>query len=250
MNSAATMGAPSSTMVPAVRADSRSGGLPTGLWAFTSAVSRPSSPTTMEAAVSSDCEKKKFVSIVKKPRKKMTKASRRARSSSVLSASSRVVRVTPASRPSTVLWVSRVPAMAASSMPSSHQRPGRGRVCQASQPRHSRHPPASAVAHSGSTLSCGSITQPTTSSRKRVSRLSRGRAFISWRTRVVQGVVGAEGFVVVTIGPVPPGSVAGGPCHGRAPRGARRAGAGRSPGRVCRPAAPRRTAATGGHPCR
>jgi hypothetical protein len=59
----------------------------------------------MAAAVASDCEKKKFVSIVKKPRKKMTKASRRARSSSVLSASSATISVTPASRPSSVRCV-------------------------------------------------------------------------------------------------------------------------------------------------
>ena len=56
----------------------------------------------MAAAVVSDCETKKLLSIVKKPRKKITMASRRARISSVLSASSMMTSVTPASRPTMV----------------------------------------------------------------------------------------------------------------------------------------------------
>ena len=53
-NSTAMTGAPSSAIQPAVRAAVSSGGLPTGMWALTSAVSRPSSATSMAAAVSSD----------------------------------------------------------------------------------------------------------------------------------------------------------------------------------------------------
>ena len=102
MKSASMIGAPSSAIQPAVRAACARGGRPTGMCALTRAVSRPSSATSIATAVSSDCELKKFVSIAKKPRKKMTKASRRARSSSVLSASSTTTSVTPASRPSTV----------------------------------------------------------------------------------------------------------------------------------------------------
>ena len=56
----------------------------------------------MAAAVNSDCEKKKLVNMVKKHRKNTTKASRRARNSSVLSVSSTTISVTPGSRPSTV----------------------------------------------------------------------------------------------------------------------------------------------------
>ena len=56
MNSTTMMGAPSSAICPAVFAASTKGGLPTGMCALTSAVSRPSSPTTMLKAVSRDCE--------------------------------------------------------------------------------------------------------------------------------------------------------------------------------------------------
>ena len=55
-NSTSMMGAPRRAMAPAVLAACASGGLPTGMWALTSAVSRPSSPSTMLTAVSSDCE--------------------------------------------------------------------------------------------------------------------------------------------------------------------------------------------------
>ena len=55
-NSTSMMGAPMSAMPPAMRAACESGGRPTGMWAFTSAVSRPSSAIRMPAAVSSDCE--------------------------------------------------------------------------------------------------------------------------------------------------------------------------------------------------
>jgi len=50
------MGAPSSAIQAAVRAASIRGGLPTGMCAFTSAVSRPSSASSMVTAVISDCE--------------------------------------------------------------------------------------------------------------------------------------------------------------------------------------------------
>ena len=49
-------GAPSSAIHPAVRAACDSGGLPTGMWALTSAVSRPSSASSIANAVGSDCE--------------------------------------------------------------------------------------------------------------------------------------------------------------------------------------------------
>ena len=98
-NSTAMMGAPRSAIQPAVRAAWESGGRPTGMWLLTRAVSKPSNPTSIAKAVSRLCEKKKFDSSVKKPRKKTTKASRCARNSSVLSASSTTMNVTPASRP-------------------------------------------------------------------------------------------------------------------------------------------------------
>ena len=123
-NSTAMMGAPSRAIQLAVFSAVIKGGRPTSMCALTSAVSRPSRPTSIAAAVSSDCEKKKLVSIVKKPRKKITKASRRARSSSVLSASSTTISVTPASRPSKVRCVNSVAPSVTASRPSSHHLPG------------------------------------------------------------------------------------------------------------------------------
>ncbi|MNG23517.1 hypothetical protein D3C84_1081300 [compost metagenome] len=55
-NNASMIGAPSSAMRPAMRADCINGGRPTGMWALTSAVSRPSSATSMASAVGKDCE--------------------------------------------------------------------------------------------------------------------------------------------------------------------------------------------------
>ncbi|MNS90291.1 hypothetical protein D3C72_1243410 [compost metagenome] len=55
-NSASITGAPASAIQPAMRAACISGGRPTGMWALTSAVSRPSSASSMVKAVSSDCE--------------------------------------------------------------------------------------------------------------------------------------------------------------------------------------------------
>ncbi len=194
-NSTAMMGAPSRAIQEAVRAARISGGRPTFMWALTSAVSSPSSPTSMAAAVSNDCEKKKLVSIAKKPRKKITKASRRARSSSVLRASRVTTSVTPASRPSSVRCVASVAARATASRPTSHHLPGNGRDCTASQPRHSSTPAASRLHHQGRLPVCGRMTQAITSSRNRVSRASRGSAA---RRRVK----------LFSIGPGPPGSAA------------------------------------------
>ena len=55
-NSTSMIGAPSSAIQPAVRAAWVSGGRPTGMWALTSAVSRPSSASSIAKAVGSDCE--------------------------------------------------------------------------------------------------------------------------------------------------------------------------------------------------
>jgi hypothetical protein len=55
-NSASITGAPASAITPAMRADSRRLGWPTGRCALTSAVSRHSRPTSMAAATASDCE--------------------------------------------------------------------------------------------------------------------------------------------------------------------------------------------------
>ena len=98
-NSTAMMGAPSRAIQPAVFAARSRGGRPTGMWLLTSAVSRPSRPISMEPAVSRLCDTKKLESRVKNPRKNTTKASRWARNSSVLRASSTTRKVTPASCP-------------------------------------------------------------------------------------------------------------------------------------------------------
>jgi hypothetical protein len=173
--SASMMGAPSSAMRAAVRIDCASGGRPTGRWALTRAVSRPSSATSMAAAVASDCENRKLASSVKKPRKNTTMASRRARSSSVLSASSMTMRVTPASVPTMVRCVSSVsPTASASSAPTT-QRPGSGRARQASQPRQASSAMASAMVQAGKWPASGPMQQATTASRNSVSRASRGR---------------------------------------------------------------------------
>ena len=125
-NSTAITGAPSRAIQPAVLAACSSGGLPTGMWVLTSAVNSPSRAINMAAATKSDCEKKKFVSIVKKLKKKITNASRLARSSSVFRASRITINVTPASRPNSVRWVKTVAATVTTSSASSHQREGSG----------------------------------------------------------------------------------------------------------------------------
>ena len=55
-NSATITGAPASAIQPAMRADSRRLGWPTGRCALTSAVSKPSRPINIAAATPSDCE--------------------------------------------------------------------------------------------------------------------------------------------------------------------------------------------------
>ena len=179
--SASMIGAPSSAMRAAMRIDCASGGRPTGRCAFTRAVSRPSRAISIIAAVTSDCDTKKLLSRVKKPRKKITIASRRARSSSVLSDSRTMMSVTPASRPMMVRNVRSVsPTPSASSAPVS-QRLGSGRPCQVSQPRQASTPAARAVVQPGRVGSCAEITQAMTASRKSVSRVSRGRLARVWR---------------------------------------------------------------------
>jgi hypothetical protein len=173
-NSSTMTGAPNRVIEPAMRAACSKGGLPTGIWALTRAVRRPSSAISMAPAVKSDCEKKKLLSIMKKLRKNTTKASRRARSSSVFKASSTTIRVRPASRPSRVLWVNSVAPTVSTSSNQSHQRAGNGRSVTASQPRHSMTAPLSRLHHSGRWLTCGNTTQAITPSMNSVSRLSRG----------------------------------------------------------------------------
>jgi hypothetical protein len=170
------MGAPMAAMPAAMRAACASEGRPTGMWAFTSAVSRPSSASRMPAAVGSDCEWKKCVSRVKKARKNTTKASRRARISSVLSASSTTMSVTPASCPKRVLCVAQVAASVSASRPMRHGQPGSGRPRSAKVVRQTSTPAASAVHHHGMWPTCMAITQAITASRNRVSRVSLGKA--------------------------------------------------------------------------
>ena len=101
-NSATITGMPNSVARAARPPASRSAGRPTGMCASTSAVSRPQTAMIMAAATGSVCEYRKLVSTRKKPRKNTTSASRRARSSRVLSTISITSRVTPASLPSSV----------------------------------------------------------------------------------------------------------------------------------------------------
>ena len=173
-NSAAMMGAPSSAMRPAMRSDCARGGRPTGIWAFTSAASSPSSASSMAAATGRAWEKKKLDSSVKKPRKNTTMASRRPCSSSVLRPSSITISVTPASRPRIVRCVSSVaPRTSVSSRPIT-QRPGSGRPRQASCPRQASSARQMAVAQGGRWPVSGSTIQAITPSRNSVSRVSRG----------------------------------------------------------------------------
>ncbi|MNT11429.1 hypothetical protein D3C72_1463080 [compost metagenome] len=102
-NRASVSGAPMAIIFSDRPAAYLSEGWPTGMCALTKAVSRPTRPIAMARAVSSDCECRKLASSAKKPRKNTTMASRRARISRVLSASSMLMRVTPASEPTMVL---------------------------------------------------------------------------------------------------------------------------------------------------
>ena len=143
--------------------------------ALTKAVSKPSSASSMAKAVSSDCEKKKLLSMQKNPKKNTTKASRWARSSRVLRASKITIMVTPASRPSRVRWVAQVALMATTKIKASHQWLGKGLDCQASAPRQSNTKATRALHHTGRCPTCGSTTMAITASKNRVSRLSRGK---------------------------------------------------------------------------
>ncbi len=232
-NSTIITGAPANAILHASQADSRRRGSPTGRCALTRAVSRPSSPISIAAAVSSDCERKNPVSRVKKPRKKITKASRRALNSSVFSASRLTTSVTPASWPSRVPWVTRVAMVAAASRPSSHQRPGNGRPVNASVPRHSSTATTSAAHQAGRYAACGNTIQPISSSRNSVSRVSRGQC-----DRRASQAVRTSGRVSVSMWPAPPGNAGGGRCRWRV-RFQCRAAAGRSPAPAHRLRAPR-----------
>jgi hypothetical protein len=101
-NSSTMTGRPSAVVPAAWRAAMAMLGTPVGICASTTAASSPHSDTSEPMAVSSDCEYRNCVSTRKKPRKNTTKASRRARSSSVFSAISMTSSVMPASRPTSV----------------------------------------------------------------------------------------------------------------------------------------------------
>ena len=169
------IGAPRRAIQPAVRAACSKGGRPTGMWLLTSAVSSPSNDTSMAAAVNRLCEKKKLLSRVKKPKKKMTNASRRARISSVFNASNTTIKVTPASRPNRVRKLSSVAAMASSNRPISHQREGSGSERTAITPRQKSNSPVMMLHHTGRFSTWGATVQAITTSRNRVSRASRGK---------------------------------------------------------------------------
>ncbi len=79
----------------------------------------------------------------------MTKASRFARISSVFSASSTTMSVTPASRPRMVLWVAQVAPSKRASRPMRHGQPGKGRPRKVSVVRHASTPAVSNPHHQG-----------------------------------------------------------------------------------------------------
>jgi hypothetical protein len=174
-NSSTITGRPSAVVLAARRAAMAMLGTPVGICASTTAARSPHSDSSAPAAVSSDCEYRNCVSTRKKPRKNTTKASRRARSSSVLSAISTVSSVMPASRPISVRKVSQVSTAYTSAMASKAQRLGSGRWRQAMWARQASTRPVRPVAHSGRWLACGAMTAVMTANRKKLSRASRGR---------------------------------------------------------------------------
>ena len=174
-NNATISGAPSKAARAATAPAWRNGGLPTGMCASTSAVSSPHTDSIIAAAVSSDCEYRKFVNTRKKPRKKTTIASRRARSSSVFSAISTTSMVTPASLPKSVRSVHSVSAAATISTPATAQRLGSVPLVSARCTRQNNITPVSAMHQGARCARCGSKVQPITASWNNVSRLSRGR---------------------------------------------------------------------------
>ncbi len=163
-NSATISGAPSNAARAATLPAWRSDGLPTGMCASTSAVSRPHTDSSMAAAVSSDCEYRKFVSTRKKPRKNTTSASRRARNSSVFSDISTTSMVTPASLPKSVRSVHSVSTAATSSTPATAQRLGSGALLSARCARQNSMRPVSAMHQGARCAVCGRIVQPITAS--------------------------------------------------------------------------------------
>ena len=124
---------------PAARADRPAArlraGRPTGMWASTWAVSRPHTAIKSHKPVSRDCEYKKCVSTRKKPRKNTTRASRRARSSKVLSDISTTSSVMPAALPSKVFSPQKVSADAAMSKLLMTQRLGSAAAVKARRAR-------------------------------------------------------------------------------------------------------------------
>ena len=148
-NMMAISGAPSSAVLPASRAAMRSDGLPTGMLASTSALSKPHTDTSIASATSRLCEYRNCVRIRKKPRKNTTNASRRARSSSVLRAISDTAMATPGSLPSRVWNDHSVSPAASTSTPSSVQRPGSADPLSASRARASSTAALSAAHHGG-----------------------------------------------------------------------------------------------------
>jgi hypothetical protein len=163
-NSATITGAPSNAARAATLAAWRSGGLPTGMCASTSAVSRPHTDSSMAAAVATDCEYRKFVNTRKKPRKKTTSASRRARSSSVFSAISTTSMVTPASLPKSVRSVHSVSIAATSSTPATAQRLGSGPLLKARRTRQNSINAVRAMHHGARCAMCGAMVQAITAS--------------------------------------------------------------------------------------
>jgi hypothetical protein len=144
-NSATTSGRPVSRR-RAERANAcRNGGRPAGCfmsrfrfsgrWANTSAATSNHTAMPMASAVTSDCECRKLASTRKNPRKKTTVASRRVRSSRVLSADITTSSVTPAEDSSKDWWLASVPAEAPSSASTSNQRDGSAPLRQASHAR-------------------------------------------------------------------------------------------------------------------
>ena len=174
-NSSSISGSPHSAARAATVAARHSGGRPTGMCDSASAVSRPHTATSSHKPVSSDCEYRKLVSTRKKPRKKTTSASRRARSSSVFSAISTTSMVMPASLPSRVLSPHSVRPAASTSTAAISQRPGRAAPTRASRARHNSSATVRLPHHSGKCSRCGVLAHASTPRWKRVSRASRGR---------------------------------------------------------------------------
>ena len=173
-NSTSISGMAHSSNCPDCPSSWRTVGRPAGRWALTSAASRPHRASNAARAVSRLCECKNTVTRLKKPRKKITMASRRARISRVFMVSSKASRATPASGPTMVRNCSQMLPTTSANTPSSSQRPGSACCCHARRARHSNMPTPKAPAHSGKCASWGSSTSATAARISRVSRASRG----------------------------------------------------------------------------